>query len=231
LTRLFIDYWRPLTAGRHYHLYAVSPEDPDVGAYGEEILRVSVPNQPLSDKHNALTERLSAGRDLIDGVIVMPSDDFFTPSFLDAAAWALQQGHDAMQIDMLHFYCLETGRCVKGRELNVGAGFMVRRDVLDRLDWRLWTAGKRQWMDKYMMDRTMPQVRNLLRIKDSMNYGGPPFAGMDVKGQVTRNTFEKLWNGLTFQERLSGAMTQEFMEMFFPGIAGELLNWNSKRVV
>lgn len=187
LTRLFLEYYEDAPARHKVCVY--SPEDKDAHAIVENYEGswefVQAPNAPLADKHNTAVQALR-GRD-VDAVCLIPSDDFFQFEYFDFVQQALDEGYDSIRLTSFYFYCLTTHRLISANLLGIGAGFVFRRDVLERLDWSPWPSGANASMDANMFAHGKNHFKNM-RITDCTG-----FVGVDVKGITTRNAFEHLW--------------------------------------
>ena len=143
LTRRWIEHTKPLA------LIVVAVSD-DVGEglakeYGLAYVRTE--NRPLGAKHNAamrLARELKPRR-----VMILPSDDFVNPAYLDAA-----RGSDADYIfpASCGFFDLRTGRaCMmrwdKGDTLLYGAGRVVSHRVLEAVP-ELWHPNRPKGLDQ-----------------------------------------------------------------------------------
>ena len=229
LTKLFLDYYEGIGT---YRRQAVLSDDEwlayndNAGWYGTKYF-----NEPLADKHNAGT--LALRNTDVDAVCLIPSDDFFTPGYFAAVERALDADYDAVQVESLYFYCLQTRRLLRGERLGTGAGFVLRRDVLERLGWQPWPAGANNSMDANMFAHCKNQIKNRYKIATPENLG---FVGVDVKGRTTRNAFGKLWGdpetlcaGLSYKERIDDpARVEAFWRGHFPEMADQMLYNNEE---
>lgn len=109
-------------------------------------------NAPLGGKFNAA---LLAARDADPAmVLIMGSDDFFCDRTADALGDAVRADRSVGFRD-LYYLDLATGvtRYLKGYRVKsrwlepVGPGTLHRRELLDRLHWRLWDATRHHGMD------------------------------------------------------------------------------------
>ena len=226
LTRIFLDYYTQMDLPEGIvHVCVLSPEDKenrDLPSLYPGVRFVSAPNAPLSDKHNV---GMLALRELQpDTVVLLPSDDFFTPEYV---SWMdtlnVEYGADSARTTSLWFYDMPTGRMMYRRKLRIGAGHMFSRGILDRMDWRPWPSGKHETsMDGLMFERMTPYLGREVILHD---LASTPLAGVDVKGDVSRNGFDKLWkawasgqNEFTTVYR-SPSESAPFWRRHFPAIA------------
>jgi len=144
--------WR-VSHGITLDLVAAASNDEDAAlgeAVGARIVRHE--NTPLGAKFNAAL--LAARENAPDAVLIMGSDDFFCDRAADALGGAVLADRSVGFRDC-YYLDLATGatRYLKGYRVKsrhrepVGCGTLHRRDLLDRLNWRLWDATQHHGMD------------------------------------------------------------------------------------
>jgi hypothetical protein len=126
---------------------AVSDDDGEALAQEYGLTYVRTENRPLGAKHNAAME-LARAMDP-DKVVILPSDDFIHPAYLDAVR---QSEAPYIFPGSCGFYDQATRRaCVMrwngGDTLLYGAGRVVSRRVLGAVQ-RLWTPGRLKGLDQ-----------------------------------------------------------------------------------
>lgn len=143
LTRRWLHHTLPLMQV----VVAVSDDDGERLAQEYCLTYVRTENRPLGAKHNAA---MALARALDpDAVMVLPSDDFINPAYLEAV-----QASDADYIfpASCGFFDQPTGRsCMmrwdRGDTLLYGAGRVVSRAVLRAVP-QLWTPGRLKGLDQ-----------------------------------------------------------------------------------
>ena len=143
-----------LVPERPIGLAVLSPEDREVMApicAAAGWLWTQAPNQPLSHKWQTGLAALRFRIPDADAVMVLGSDDFFTPGFLQAGREALAAGEIAVGPQAVWMLDRASG-CLGLWKGEVGTGRFLARAALDAADWKLWTVPKRMGLDGLASD-------------------------------------------------------------------------------
>jgi len=114
-----------------------------------DIVHVEAPNEPLGAKHNAALALVPPD---VDGVMILPSDDFVHPQYVERAKAALGAGADYVYPFSCGMYEVSTGKaCIlvqppSDGALRFGAGRVVSRKALDSVG-PLWTEARARGLD------------------------------------------------------------------------------------
>jgi len=143
LTRRWLDHTLPMMPV----VVAVSDDDGEELAQEYGLTYVRTENRPLGAKHNAAMA-LARAMDP-DAVVILPSDDFIHPAYLDAVSTS---DADYIFPGSCGFYDTATKRSCMMRwdgtdTLLYGAGRVVSRRVLEAVP-RLWTATRLKGLDQ-----------------------------------------------------------------------------------
>jgi hypothetical protein len=167
---------------------------------------VETANRPLGRKFNAALQA-AEGADA-DAVLIMGSDDFLCPVVAGALLAACVAGVPYVGLQDLYFLDLPTGqlrywRGYRGSRMGepIGAGRLLRRELLDRCDWTLWAAHRHEGMDHSSMARAAaiaaPQLLNV-RALDG--------AAVDCKGPASINRFHPAYGPQVAGEAILGRL-------------------------
>ena len=145
--------WHKHTA-RHGPIFAAaSSGDEDTLTWAEsQGLNVDIgENQPLGAKHNRALA-LALKDDRWDAVMILPSDDFVEPIYLEAVRHELRQGADYIAPASCGMVDVATGKACILRHatwtgtLKFGAGRVLSRKAVEHIG-ELWTPGKARGLD------------------------------------------------------------------------------------
>lgn len=179
-------------------LCAVSPDDPDLltnerSCYEFGAIPVSTPNLPLSNKANALT--LESRKYEFDYLMKLGSDDVLSPNFVSSTlehadggyGWGWADCYFWGPIEKRLYYWPGYG---KRRQESIGAGRVVRRDVLEMLNWQTHEFGLSRNLDKSFTDR-------LASVGVSLSFGHLPANVyiVDCKDEVSITPMEAFEKG------------------------------------
>lgn len=118
---------------------------------------VSVPNAPLSDKHNAMAAHI---RGRVDAMVLVGSDDWICDRLFGVWAGELERSPVVGVVDSWQvcthrraalFYAGYTTPTRVGE--SIGTARALRSDVLDAVDWRPWPDGLSRGLDGGMTAR------------------------------------------------------------------------------
>ena len=143
LTRRWLDYydgWEPIV---------IAHTEPFEG----NAILVKVPNV-TSDKFNAAIahcEHLD-----VDGVLVLGSDDWVSTELMAKLIEAFEEGNDFVGCSGLYTYELSSGRARYVPTECTGAGRVLSRALLERMDWTPYQPGLMSGIDMTMIDRMRP---------------------------------------------------------------------------
>jgi hypothetical protein len=120
---------------------------------------IEVPNNPLSNKHNALIKKAQELN--VDAVVLMGSDDIVDDNYWQ---WVLSLSKDEPKLiglKDLYFYSTykkELYYFDKNREgQSIGAGRFFSKLILDKMEWKLWDDGLPKSLDKNCSERLQMQ--------------------------------------------------------------------------
>lgn len=159
-----------------------------------EVSCADIPNQPLSDKANARSRFMSQVL-WWEYAIVMGSDDMVSPNFFDFYAEPLDRGDLAYGVSDLHFlgedgqlwYWSGYGKTRKPIDgMSIGAGRLIKREVFERCDWKLWPDGK-----PCNLDAGSFRIMQRLRIPVPAMPMGNEYAIVDVKDEHSITALDK----------------------------------------
>lgn len=150
LTRAFLDYWAELQVPG-VDLMRVAAYSELTGMPHPGWYYVAHPNEPLTDKWNAGMHMMRGAAP--EAVMVMGSDDFAAPEYVQEACRLIQEGADLVIPRQLYLYEAATGRMLRGRFTRVGAGITFSRRLLQQLDWQPWAPGRPLGLENAMESR------------------------------------------------------------------------------
>lgn len=139
---------------------ALSPDDPHIAENTESCSKHNVwsmltPNLPLRAKGNMLC-KFSRLFDW-DYLMILGSDDVVGPGFFDAYPDDIAEGWGWSDLYLYdppdRRFAYWPGYDPAKRQESVGAGRVLRRDVLDRLDWKIHGDGNKFNLDKSTTER------------------------------------------------------------------------------
>jgi len=133
LSRLALRHNRPLVDVA----VAVVSTDEDASvavSCGWDVVRC--PNEPLGMKHNRGSRAL---RGRCDAVMNLPSDDFVTADYVEAAKDEIEAGADVVSTHDLYVFDTVSGRLVRlGIGHQAGAGRIVSGNGMEAVGWCPW---------------------------------------------------------------------------------------------
>jgi len=215
LTRAMLEYYKRAAEALDSHGVVLTgavagSEDDDLRSpcLDAGFLYTSSPNRPLAKKWNAAVALLREQRP--DAVLVIGSDDWLSHGMLSGYARLLRDGHDHVSLCDLYLLDAETRRCSRFRGLT-GVGCMLRRDVVERLQWQLWPEQLNRSLDNGMKRRlsamqpgvSKPWIGEMAEV-------GQDATAIDVK------TSTNLWNfdRLSRSEKCADCSPQEALRHF-----------------
>lgn len=225
LTNLFYSYYSSLKA----ELSSVCDIDIlAVGSEGKEsrmaaetygVNYIEAPNEPLNEKWQVAADTLR--NETFDAVVVIGSDDFLSPSIFKRYAVLYKEGANVVGFIDGHFYKTGSNEMLfwKGyggskRQLgmpervgeSIGMGRMLSRDVLERLDFKVWSGEPINKGLDLRMRRNLEKIGFLHVEYEEMNTGsfkraipcaivtlksGTEHMLLDVKYEANVTDFEK----------------------------------------
>ena len=106
-------------------------------------------NSPLGRKFNKLVESVSEFYPDYDAIMIMGSDDFVSTAYVQEAAHLIRQGGEYINARTAMMADLDTGRMVKLKgNVTIGAGRMVRREIIEACGNRPWHDEMENGLDK-----------------------------------------------------------------------------------
>lgn len=227
LTELWVNHYTEVKPSNSRWVMIESPGDPDPTRVLRDDIVLSVANDPLGDKHNAGSQAL---KELdVDAMLLIPSDDFFTKEYFEFMDQCLENGYDACKIEALYFYCAQTRRMMYARQLGTGAGTMMSREVLEKVDWKIIPDGVRKSMDANMFGRCKRHFENCRIVSDLRD---EKFVGVDVKTDTAIKSFDYLWecwSRPTWRHAecsVNPEKSTSFWQSKFPHIADQITKFN-----
>lgn len=99
---------------------------------------VDAANSPLTEKWNAGVASLRD--DDIDALVIVGSDDLLTRAYLERACDMISDGRDYVSATGLYFFEAHKRQALYTSDptIRIGAGRVVSREALERLDYKLW---------------------------------------------------------------------------------------------
>lgn len=133
---------------------------------------IEVPNNPLSNKHNALIKKAQELN--VDGVVLMGSDDMVNDEYWQ---WVLTLSKDETKLiglSDLYFYSTYRKSLYyfdKNKQgQSIGAGRFFSKYVLDKMEWKLWDNGLPKSLDRNCSERLHLQgIGEQIHSMDSLN--------------------------------------------------------------
>lgn len=150
LTKIALDNFRAQSKKYGFEIIVAGSEGNVSRQLANGCHYIEVPNQPLSDKHNAMVNKAKELN--VDGIVLMGSDDIVSDSYFD---WVYSLDKDSDKLHGLkdfYFYSTQThslhywGGYKQGKQI-AGAGRFFSRAVLDKLSWQLWDSGLYKGLD------------------------------------------------------------------------------------
>lgn len=182
-------------------------------ALGAGARYVEAPNSPLSFKFQAgITALRGLGH---DAVVIVGSDDLMNAHAFDEIGRALDAGHEIIDFRELYIFDLASGRLVHFDRIYIGAGRVLARVLLDRLNWQCWRTAVDKGVDM-TLDRDLGLAEQIYPIR---NFARRGVAIVDVKSESAgRST--NLWSLETLMRTNGGPRShiepRAFFDTYFP---------------
>lgn len=216
LTEEFLKYYQYMDV----EVLCASYTDKEDGWLLEDYKAVRVPakNNPLSNKWQSGLTALSVMD--VDAVMILGSDDFVNPGYIDSCKYLLQGGAEYVSLPGCYFFDTQTKRMIWGAAERLGLGRCISRGLLERLDWTLWPGGLNQGLDGAMWERVsnLGNVRHV-RLDEARKHR---FIGMDVK------TGENMWSFDHIRDNILSFDVEpvHVLDEHFPTLSNTLMNWD-----
>ena len=197
LTKAFLNYYAEMETEHEILRFVVySRDDPDFGNCDtghegwapERTILTTYPNKPRGDKLNRAFD-MAEGH--ADAVVLIPSDDFFLPSYFDYLAEKMED-YEAVRMNSFYFLDATSGKMIYSDAVNIGAGYCFRRDLLDRMDWKVIRGDQDSRIDTFMFQRVRQYLSAPSAEYIEKNIKDQDVGGVDVKTADNVNSFEYL---------------------------------------
>lgn len=150
LTKITLDRFMEQSKKFGFEIIVAGSEGEVSKKLASDCHYIEVPNEPLSNKHNAL---LTKAKELkVDGVVLFGSDVLVNDDY-----WMFINGfskNESKLIGILDawFYCTESKKIghwkgYKNGQQSLGSGRFFSKKILDKLGWVLWNEGLMSGLD------------------------------------------------------------------------------------
>lgn len=221
LTELFLDYY----AGYGDLVAVTSTVEEAAIATDHGWSTVVAPNNQLSTKWAAGMCAINTGAPP-DAVMIVGSDDFMHPSWVDRCAKLINEGADMIVPRSCYLYDAPTGRACYMTKLHAcGAGRVFSTRLLDKLDWCLWdTSSSLAWLPATAQERRLKKSGvSYKRVTIDPHDAGIPI--VDVKCGDNLNSYDDL---LRKTETMD--IDPVWLWSHFPEVGEAMLNWKEVEV-
>jgi len=140
LTSIVLDYYARLRipSVTLFPFVGLSPEDPHYEALKESAdlsawLSISVPNDPLGTKWNAIAHE--ARKYAPDAVMIVGSDDLINVKWFEVARDEIHRNAHYVEMRGCYFMDARTGKVVYAETERVGAGRVLTNYLMEKVDW------------------------------------------------------------------------------------------------
>jgi len=178
-------------------------------------------NDPLSDKWLEGMDMMH-GIHNPDAVIIVGSDDLVTPEYIEACRHLVAGGAEFVYLPGCYFYDAMSGRMIWGQAQRLGLGRCLSRSLLERLDWQPWEPGLSHGLDGSMWGRIQEVGAKTVCLKDPRKHR---LVGMDIKTEQNMWSFDHIRDEVISTDIEDPA---KVLREYFPGVADELINWNTE---
>lgn len=163
---------------------------------------IEVSNHPLASKMNATLDK--ARKLKADYVLCMGSDDIISPELYKMYLKILKKGADFIGVTDFYFYDLKSRKAIYWagyREsyrwgLTCGAGRMLSKELLDKLDWELWDDEHSYGLD-HGMQLKLNRIEHTSCTFSMKDYG---LFAVDIKSPENMTPFA-LWDNSSYIKR------------------------------
>ncbi|MDB4726341.1 hypothetical protein OAF54_02800 [bacterium] len=229
LTRMMLEYYEEMPIDELYGVFGF--DDPDECNYDSDRWDWwGRENSPLSNKWQSGIDYIRALQSYdghksdIDAVMIMGSDDFVSPQYIEACKGLIASGVDYIYMDGAYFYDTVSGRMMWAHAEKLGLGRCISARLLDRMDWQLWPAGMENGLDGAMDDKIRAMTgAHAVCLKDARKRG---LYGMDVKTDQNLWSYDHIRNNLLF----SDINAEKVLPKLFPTISDKLLTFKREAV-
>lgn len=181
-----------------------SPNDQVKHLVPEWARYVSAQNKPLGAKWSRVLDASKCVE--FDYVLILGSDDFLNAEGL---AWMYKQartGIDFVGFRDLYLVDSQTKRVVywpgydKGSRITIGAGRLIKREVIEATNWKLWSESKLRGLDHSMSKILAPvlaargsKIRKARMIEENVRL-------FDLKSAMNMNEFKRMTNVVSLRK-------------------------------
>jgi hypothetical protein len=170
LEKITLDRLRAQSKKLGFELVVAGSEGEISESLAEGCNYIEVPNDPLSDKHNAM---LNKCRELgVEGVVLLGSDDMVNEGYFKALSSFDTESVTGLKD--IYFYSTESKKVghwagYKEGKQSAGAGRFFPLSVLDKMDWKLWDDGLNSGLDNNCSMRLAEAgiVENIVTMEES----------------------------------------------------------------
>ena len=171
----------------------------------------------IIQRNNPATEKFNRGmaymRSLgIDYVLISGSDNVFSTDTIRRIMAEADKGYDLIGIQDIYFYSTDgvtRGEMVHFNSKHIlGVGKTISAKILDKIDWRPWTAPKNWGMDAMVTMAIRPHVQTTKIVENAECF--------DLKGRDNINKFSMWGRKIKKREdpqKLYGIMSKEELEI------------------
>lgn len=142
LERIVIEYYLSLSKRFNFDIIVCGSEGKKSAQIAKECVYIEHPNQPVSDKHNALIQSLK-GKDY-DGAILIGSDDLIEPKLFD---FYQNLEHDYFGFPDVYYWKPKTNTLAYWNGFFMGAGRYFSSKTLEACNYTLWRNGLNKGLD------------------------------------------------------------------------------------
>ena len=187
LERLTLQYWHDIKVpGHRFRQVVVGSEGLASMAIAPcDALYIEAPNSPLSRKwdYGIMAARLLD----VDAVMLVNSDGILNVRAIELLLDGLK-GADWSQPDGVWMWDARTNR-LKWFEMDTGSGRVFSRDLLSRMDWKVWNCDANMKLDGRAMDQLIQHRARRHEVRNLRKLGG---VVLDIKTGINLWSYDEM---------------------------------------
>ncbi len=203
--RIYID-WLNAVRSKYNIIPVIVSDDQGIAdmCNSNDIVHLSAPNEPLGRKFNTLSVLKAID---FDYLMVMGSDDICNMRMIKYYFELMERGLDFWGMKDIYFYSAKLKQTkywggFKNHRIGetVGAGRVLSRGLLDRLDWKPWDSSLNRKLDRSMTEKLITlDVKN-----HAMNLADNDCFLLDIKAGYNISKFNQYRGNVIANKQLYG---------------------------
>ncbi|MCP9289998.1 hypothetical protein [Gracilimonas sediminicola] len=145
------------------------------------------PNDPFSDKWNCASEWFK-DKD-VEALCIIGSDNLLNEEYFYRVAGAVKAGLDSVRLGGSVLRNVKTGEMLYYGNVMVGSGKAWSRELLEKLNYKMWIPGRGRGSDKNTETLTLPYQRRHCITTNPLDLG---ICHLELKGGEDLHRFESI---------------------------------------